>query len=134
MYTKKQGKEIVGNVSDEVQETGIKRKRTSLQNRSLHLFFNLLADELNLSGYDMKKVLKPSVDISWTKENVKEYLWRPIQEALKLKKSTTELTTKEMQEVWEILNRHLGEKLGVHVSFPSNEQTREYLNSLEQKQ
>ena len=107
------------------------KQRTSLQNRSLHLFFTLLATELNDAGYDMKKVLKPSIDISWTKENVKEYIWKPVQEAMNLKKSTTELTTKELQEVWEVINRHLGEKFGVHVSFPSVEQTKEYLEIYE---
>lgn len=109
------------------------KQRTSLQNRSLHLFFTLLAQELNEAGYDMKKVLKPSVDISWTKENIKEYIWKPIQEALKLKKSSTELTTAEVSQVWEVINRHLGEKLGIHVPFPSVEQTKEYENSLTQE-
>ena len=105
------------------------KQRTVIQNRALHLYFELLAIELNNAGLDMKKVLKPSIDISWTKENVKEYLWRPIQEALKLKKSTTELTSKEVNEVYEILNRHISEKFGIHQFFPSEEQTMEYLQS-----
>lgn len=107
------------------------QSRTPLQNKALHLYFTLLATELNDAGLDMKKVLKPSVDISWTKENIKEYLWRPIQEALKLKKSTTELTTAEVSQIWEVLNRHLGEKFGIHQVFPSVEQTKDYLLSLE---
>lgn len=110
-------------------EEKTERQRTLLQNRSLHLFFTLLATELNDAGLDMKKVLKPSVDISWTKENIKEYLWRPIQTALKMKKSTTALSTAEISQVWEVLNRHLGDKFGVHVPFPSEEQTKEYLAS-----
>ena len=109
------------------------KKRTNQQNKSLHLFLELLSKELNEAGLDMRKVLKPNVDIPWTKENTKEYLWRPIQEALKLKKSTTELTTEEVSQVWEVLNRHLSEKFGVTVPFPSEEQTKDYLNSLEQK-
>lgn len=105
------------------------KKRTSLQNRSIHLFMTLLAKELNESGYDMKAVLKPSVDISWTKENIKEYIWKPVQHALKLKKSTTDLTTAEVSQVWEHINRHFGEKFGIHVKFPSIEQTKEYIKS-----
>lgn len=94
-------------------------KRTSRQNKSLHLLFEMLADELNDAGLDMKKVLKPGVDIPWTKESIKEYIWRPIQQAQLSKKSTTELTTKEIDSVFDTINRHLGEKFGIHVPFPS---------------
>ena len=79
----------------------------------------MLADELNDAGLDMKKVLKPGVDIPWTKESIKEYIWRPIQQAQLSKKSTTELTTKEIDSVFDTINRHLGEKFGIHVPFPS---------------
>lgn len=107
------------------------KTRSNLQSRSLHLFFELLAKELNLAGLDMKTVLKPEVDIPWTKQTVKDYLWRPIQKALTTKQSTTELDTAEPSEVWDVLNRHLSEKFGVEVPlFPSQEQTKEYLNSI----
>jgi hypothetical protein len=66
----------------------------------------------------MKAVLKPEVEIPWTMETVKDYLWRPVQEIYKGKHSTTELTTKEVNQIWEVINRHLGER-GVHVPFPS---------------
>lgn len=94
-------------------------KRTTRQNKALHLLYGMLADELNDSGLDMKKVLKPGVDIPWTKESIKEYIWRPIQEAQLNKKSTKDLTTKEIDEVFDTINRHLGEKFGVFVPFPS---------------
>lgn len=94
-------------------------QRTLQQNRSLHLYFTLLAEELNQAGYDMKRTLKPSVDIPWTPENVKEYLWRPLQQAYLNKESTTELTSDQIDKVYEVLNRHLGETTGVSVSFPS---------------
>lgn len=93
--------------------------RTIRQNKALHLFFQKLADELNFSGLDMKKVLKPEIDIPWDTVTVKEYLWRPIQEAQLRKKSTTQLTTKEIDKVFETINRHIGEKFGVHIAFPS---------------
>lgn len=113
-------------------DESLRRTRSILQNRSLHLFCEFLANELNNAGYDMKKVLKPEVDISWSKTTVKEYIWRPIQKALTNKRSTTEIDTKEPSEIWEIINRHLGEKLGIEVPlFPSEEQTKEYLSSYE---
>lgn len=97
-------------------------QRTLQQNKALHQYFTLLAQELNLAGYDMKRTLKPSADIPWTPENVKEYLWRPIQEAYVNKESTRELTTKEIDKVYDVLNKHLGETTGVTVVFPSKDE------------
>lgn len=96
-------------------------QRTLQQNKALHKYFELLAKELNSAGYDMRRTLKPGVDIPWTPDNVKEFLWRPIQEAYINKHSTTELTTKEIDRVYDVINKHLGETTGVTVEFPSRE-------------
>lgn len=96
-----------------------KKQRTTLQNRALHKYFELLADTFNDAGLDMKKVLKPEVDIPWNKETVKNYLWRPIQKAQLEKESTTELTTQEIDLVFNTLNRHISEKFGLSEPFPS---------------
>lgn len=96
-------------------------KRTSQQNRALHLYFTHLADELNNAGLDMRKTLKPSVDIPWTGESIKEYIWKPIMKAQLQKKSTTEMTTKDIDKVFDTINRHIGEKFGIHIDFPSIE-------------
>lgn len=95
--------------------------RTIRQNRAIHLLFDMLAKELNENGLDMRRTLRPSIDIPWTGESVKEYLWRPVQQAQVNKKSTTELTTKEIDEVFDTINRHLGTKFGIYVPFPSIE-------------
>lgn len=96
------------------------KKRTLRQNRALHKFFTLLAEEFNDNGLDMRKVLKPEVDIPWTAESVKNHMWRPLQDAMYDKKSTTELTTLELTRVYEVLNRFTA-KNGIHVPFPSEE-------------
>jgi hypothetical protein len=83
--------------------------------------FNLLAEQLNDNGLSMQKVLKPSVEILWTPESVKEYLWRPVQKAMLNKQSTTELESKEIDQVFQILNKHLGEKFGIVLEFPSED-------------
>ena len=98
------------------------KQRTIQQNKALHKYFELIAEELNSAGYDMKKVLKPGVEIPWSRETVKEYLWRPLQEAYLLKPSTTKLNTKEIDKIIDILTKHLGEKLGIELpDFPSIE-------------
>lgn len=97
-------------------------KRTIQQNRALHKYFRLLAEEFNAAGLDMRLVLKPEIAISWTARNVKDYLWRPFQRALTNKESTKELgKLKEIDLIYDNLNRHLSEKFGLHVPFPTSE-------------
>lgn len=97
-------------------------QRTLTQNKALHKYFELLAQELNQAGFDMKRTLKPGIDIPWSPATVKEYLWKPVQHAYLDKESTTELTTKEIDKVYDVLNRHLGETTGVTVVFPSKDE------------
>lgn len=98
------------------------KKRTNKQNRALHLFFTHLADELNNTGLEMQTFLasKP-VDIPWNSTTVKELIYRPIMKAQLGKRSTTELTTKDIDAVFDTLNRHLSETCGLTVEFPSIE-------------
>ena len=97
------------------------KPRSTRQNSALHVYCRLLANALNDAGYDMKKVMKPEADIPWTQNSVKEYLWRPIQEALGKEHSTTKQSTKDIPMIYETLNRHLAEKLGVSVPWPEQE-------------
>ena len=97
------------------------KPRTLTQNKALHLYFTHLAPELNGSGLDMREVLKPGVDIPWSGKTVKEYLWRPVMEIQLGKESTTEMTTKDIDKVFDTITRHIGEKFGLEVSFPSIE-------------
>ena len=99
----------------------IQKQRTIQQNKALHLYFTWMANTLNDAGLDMRKTLKPEIEIPWNGKTVKEYLWRPIQELQLRKTSTTELTSDEIDVVYNTLNRFLGEKLGVQVDFPSIE-------------
>ena len=69
----------------------------------------------------MRKTLKPGIDIPWDRERIKEFLWRPIQVAMTGKASTTELNTVEPSEIYAVLDRHLGEKFGIHIPWPNNE-------------
>lgn len=94
--------------------------RTPLQNRAMHKGFGLVAETLNNAGLDMKKVLKPEVDIPWTTESVKKFLFKPIQKIMTGKQSTTELNkVSEIDETWEVMMRHLMEKHHIdYIPFP----------------
>jgi hypothetical protein len=95
------------------------KTRTLTQNKALHLYFTLLADELNLAGYDMKSVIKKEIDIPWSGSSVKEYLWRPIQKQQLQEKSTTRIKTTDIDLIYDTVNRIVGERTGVHVGFPN---------------
>ena len=110
---------IIGRVELVVRK--IQNDRTNKQNNSLHLYCYLLATALNNAGLDVRKVLKPEIAIPWTTNGVKNLLWRPVQIARLEKKSTTELTTAEVNIIYNILNLHLSEKFGIHEAFPSKE-------------
>lgn len=103
------------------------KNRTLQQNKALHKYFELLATELNDAGLDMKKVI--TVDVPWSAETIKEWIWKPVQKAQLLKESTTELTTDEVNKVYETVNRLMAEKFNVHVPFPGLEE--EMFNSYE---
>jgi hypothetical protein len=89
------------------------RQRTMTQNKALHLWFEFLAETLNDAGYDMRKTLREGAEIPWTGSAVKEYLWKPVQEALQGKQSTAEANRVEYTEVREALTEHLYNRLGV---------------------
>lgn len=69
----------------------------------------------------MREVIRKEVDIPWTPYSIKEYIWKPIQKAKLGKKSTTKLTTKEIDQIYDTVNRVIGERTGVYVAFPSLE-------------
>lgn len=101
-------------------------KRTNLQNRSIHSWFDEVSRELNLAGIDFK-VLVDSLRVDATPELVKS-VFRQIGYAKFEKKSTAELTSKELQECWEEMNRLLA-SVGVHCPFHEQTSTESYMNS-----
>jgi len=95
-----------------------KKQRTGLQNRALHKYFELMADDLSDAGYSVQEVC--TLPIQWTKENFKENIWKPVQKAMFPDiTSTTQLNTVQLNQVYEQINMIIGEKFGVSHNFPS---------------
>ncbi|MFS4438577.1 hypothetical protein ACMA5I_10210 [Paracoccaceae bacterium GXU_MW_L88] len=94
-------------------------KRTTLQNRSLHKLFDNTSKALVEEGVTMRTIVTKMEQhrIEPTPELVKA-VWRAIQESMYGTKSTTELTTDQVNEVFEEYNKLMSE-LGVYVPFPS---------------
>jgi hypothetical protein len=125
------------------------RARTIKQNKSLHKWCEMVAATLNDAGLDMKRVLfgnvelkvmeyvelncehcaddiqmifdqfQTSFDLPWTKDSVKNCLWRPVQRAMLDKESTTEMNTTDPTLICDAINRHLSTTHGVpHIPWP----------------
>jgi hypothetical protein len=90
--------------------------RTAAQNRAMHVYFTEVADLLNESGLSVQVFLK-DFEIDYSKEMIKG-IWRAIAMKKYGKDSTADLTTQELQGVYEEFNRHTS-KHGFHLPFPS---------------
>lgn len=113
----------------------LEQKRTIRQNKALHVYLTLIAHELSNQGQTMQSVVKKLdfCEITPTKESVKSVIWKPIQEMVVGKKLTRELNTAEINKVYEIVSMFLSKQFQISLPFPSEEQTQEYLSSLESK-
>ena len=99
------------------------KQRTLTQNSALHKYFELVATKLNDAGLDIPTLLAqyPIIDIPWSKKTVKEILWRKSQIEELGKVSTTKLSTKDVDKVYDTLNRYLAQA-GIHEPWPSLEE------------
>ena len=96
--------------------------RTPQQNKSLHKWLNDLAQELNASGQSMGDGKLIRMPIRYTGENLKELVLRPYMNALFPNiESTTQLSTTQIQELYQALDQIIAERSGVHVEWPSEE-------------
>ncbi len=101
-----------------------KRKiRTLQQNKAIHLYCEMIAEVLNDFGvtHKFRGIRGKELEVRFTKTLVKEVIWRPIQMSLFDKKSTTELTTKEVTEIAEPLEKFIAENYAIDLPFPSEE-------------
>jgi len=98
------------------------KSRTPAQNRSLHKWFEELARELNEAGVDQKVFVEAlqGWEIPITPEFLKQ-VWKIKQGKMGYGDSTTELSTKQVDEVYDVVNQFVAMNWGVHTPFPSNE-------------
>ena len=100
-------------------ETGL---MTTKQRGSIHVYFGLLANELNDAGLERRvEFLGKSIEVPWDKDSVKKYIWKPAMLAATGKTSTTKINRKEVNETYEILHRHFASQHAIMVPFPCDE-------------
>lgn len=97
-----------------------KPTRTSAQNNAIHLYLDQVAKELDREGHTLQDVVKSirKAEIHPTKEALKEVVWRPIQQIMLKKDSTKELGKLDVDKVYEVVNKFIGENFHIHVPFP----------------
>lgn len=91
-------------------------------NRSLHLLFQQVANELVAQGIDQRTIIEDleGYDTPVTFSFMKE-VWRSIMYTMYRKTSTTQLTNKEMSECYEVFHRFVAENYGINQPWPSIE-------------
>jgi len=105
-----------------------KKQRSDSQNKSIHKGCTQIAELLIESGVPLRVVLK-NLDTRPTMESIKD-IFREIAKAkYPGLKSTAELTTDQVNPVWDDLVEAISLSSGVHIPFPSRENTDEYLSN-----
>ena len=96
-----------------------KQTRTTEQNNAIHLFCQMLADELTEKHIDKREFFKEPFFLEWTKEGVKNDIWKKLQKSLVGKGSTTELDKiGEIDLIWDNINKIIIDKYDGEVITP----------------
>jgi hypothetical protein len=102
----------------DISEIG--KTRSDRTNRALHLLFEMVAKELNDLGipFVYRGLKGMEFETPWTKQLFKDFVWKPIQKTLFDTETTTKLTNKQIDQIFEVINKFFAER-GVEVTFPN---------------
>lgn len=78
--------------------------------------FDYSALQLNDAGLYVGQVIR--FDAPWDGRRFKELIWREVQRKMTGKESTTQITAKEVNEIYEVIERAFIQK-GIMIEFPS---------------
>jgi hypothetical protein len=97
-------------------------KRTNQQNRALHKWFTLKADQCRAAGVSPRMAFEKTIELEMTPELMKE-IWRQVQIALYKKQSTKDLAKSgEIDELVNHLNRFFAHEFNLdEIALPSHE-------------
>lgn len=100
-----------------------KQQRSTQQNKALHKHCDLVAKECNEIGFTYSEYIRqrPKLEMPWTMERVKD-LWRTAAYHMYGHTSTSQITTDQIDKIYDVVNKAIAEITGVHVPFPSIEE------------
>lgn len=104
-----------------IKVTSLKRQRTLPQNAALHLWTARVADKMNDAGITQKELVgsfKDGFELPVTSHMIKD-IFREVGKAMFKKKSTKDMETTEMIDVYKIVDQRIGEITGVLVDWPT---------------
>ena len=98
-------------------------KSSKKQFDSTHLLLKMVAKALDENGHTMQDVVKAirKAEIRPTKNAIKEVVWKPLLLIIAGIDSTTKQTSDNTQQVYEAMNKWLGQEFQIHVPFPSQQ-------------
>lgn len=108
--------------SHEVLIEKIVKHRTAKQNASIFKYYRLMASALQEAGFSLRSFtahLKAGFEITVTMEAVRAVAENVSQDMFK--KSVKDLSTVEIQSLYETINAGFGQSMGVSLPFPSSE-------------
>jgi len=103
------------------------KRRTVTQNASLHKYCENIANGMDNAGYTQRQLVgsfKEGFELPVTETMIKD-IFREVGFAMFKKKSTTELTTTEIQDVYRVVDQRFMEITGVGSPWPSVDSMRE---------
>jgi len=108
-------------------------KRTITQNKAMHKYFEIIAENMNDAGITQKSLIgsfKDGFELPVTEHMIKD-IFREVGRAMFRKDSTADISTKEISEVHRVVDQRFAEVTGVSAPWPSDagQMMREYENS-----
>lgn len=100
----------------------VQERRTSNQNRALHLWFSLVSDEANEKGLTLNELFTKPHNMRITPEALK-MLFKEYAKRMYSKDSTTKLTKQEINILIEVFDQVYAERLDCTIPFPHYENT-----------
>ena len=93
--------------------------RSSKQNAALHLWFTQMADLLNNKGITFESIA--GLEAPFTAEYIKVNWFKPIAFAMFEINTTTKLNSNQINQIFDVVSKHLSEMTGEFIEFPSIE-------------
>ena len=91
-------------ISGDVEVTMKRKRRTKPQNRAMRKGWSMASIKLNEAGWSQNDIFKVrQTEIPWCSGSFENSLWRPLQDAFGLPKSTSDLKTPDMSKIWDTL-------------------------------
>jgi len=108
------------------------RKRTKQQQKAIEVYCRLVAEACNDGGLYREihsKILGRPMEVPWTQDTIKEFIWRPTQLYLwPSKTSTTQLEPSQVSQVYDVIHKHLIERTNgiINITFPDDQKVKQY--------